>query len=394
MTQDSTTYYVWIGGSCDYGHKERAGGAAIIVEHDGGIISRDVIADLHTTEFRMMLTLLVKVMNELPEGSDILFLTNVAYIQNFDKELTPKSANPDLIVQCIESKKRHNSVSVKIVQYHKSPLLIETHDTSTEAMKKLRTKYNRQAKDQRNSKVTLCIMILVMMLISACSSNKKTHTTSDTEQKDSVTYEITPSSSETTDAQNTSIFDELADNMVCIEVDTGSFYICKYEVTQALWKEVMGNNPSEMQGDDLPVEQVSWNDCQAFIAKLNELTGKHYRLPTEAEWEYACKGGKYTKGFKYSGSNNIDDVAWYDENSEGKTHPIGQKQPNELGLYDMSGNVWEWCQDMHEGTGMCRGGSWIHHARYCDPSLPNETPQSFSINCIGLRLTQQPFNIR
>ena len=146
MTQDETTYCVWIGGSCDYGHKERAGGAAVVIEHDGSIISRDVISDLHTTEFRMMLTLMVKVMNELPEGSDILFLTNAAYIQNFDKEPTQKSANPDLIAQCIESKLRHNSVSVKIVQYHKSPLLIETHDTSTEAMKKLRTEYNKTKK--------------------------------------------------------------------------------------------------------------------------------------------------------------------------------------------------------------------------------------------------------
>ena len=146
MTQDATTYYVWIGGSCDYGHKERAGGAAVVIEHNGKIISKDVIADLHTTEFRMMLTLMVKVMNELPEGSDILFLTNAAYIQNFDKEPTPKSANPDLIAQCIESKQHHNSVCVKIVQYHKSPLLIETHDTSTEAMKKLRTQYNKTKK--------------------------------------------------------------------------------------------------------------------------------------------------------------------------------------------------------------------------------------------------------
>ena len=152
MTQDLATYYVWIGGSCDYGHKERAGGAAVVIEHNGKIISKDGIADLHTTEFRMMLTLMVKVMNELPEGSsakasgasgaDIIFLTNAAYIQNFDKEPTQKSANPDLIVQCIEAKQRHNSVSVKIVQYHKSPLLIETHDTSTETMKKLRTEYN------------------------------------------------------------------------------------------------------------------------------------------------------------------------------------------------------------------------------------------------------------
>lgn len=146
MTKDATTYYVWIGGSCDYGHKERAGGAAVVIEHNGKIISKDVIADLHTTEFRMMLTLMVKVMNELPEGSDIIFLTNAAYIQNFDKEPTQKSANPDLIAQCIESKQRHISVSVKIVQYHKSPLLIETHETSTEAMKKLRTQYNKTKK--------------------------------------------------------------------------------------------------------------------------------------------------------------------------------------------------------------------------------------------------------
>ena len=148
MTQDATTYYVWIGSSCDYGHKERAGGAAVIIEQDRKIISKEVIADLHTTEFRMMLTLMVKVMNELPEESAILFLTNAAYIQNFDKAPTPKSANPDLIAQCIESKQRHDSVSVKIVQYHKSPLLIETHDTSTETMKKLRNEYikNRKTK--------------------------------------------------------------------------------------------------------------------------------------------------------------------------------------------------------------------------------------------------------
>ena len=134
MTQDTSTYYVWIGGSCDYGHKERAGGAAVVIEHNGSIISRDVISDLHTTEFRMMLTLMVKVMQEIPESSDILFLTNAAYIQNFNKTPTSKSANPDLIVQCIEEKKRHNSVGVKIVKYHKSPLLIETHDMATEAM--------------------------------------------------------------------------------------------------------------------------------------------------------------------------------------------------------------------------------------------------------------------
>ena len=159
MTQDTSTYYVWIGGSCDYGHKERAGGAAVVIEHNGNIISRDVISDLHTTEFRMMLTLMLKVMQEIPEGSDILFLTNAAYIQNFDKTPTAKSAesrgrkaraNPDLIIQCIEEKKRHNSVGVKIVQYHKSPLLIETHDRATEAMAKTRKEFHQKTIDYRS----------------------------------------------------------------------------------------------------------------------------------------------------------------------------------------------------------------------------------------------------
>ena len=138
MNQVSGTYYIWVGGSCDYGHKERAGAAAAVIELDEKVIDRKQIAGLHTTEFRMMLTLMVQLMDELPEGSDIMFLTNAAYIQNFDREPGPKSANPDLIRQCIESKKRHSSVSVKIVPYHKSPLLIETHDTSTEAMKEIR----------------------------------------------------------------------------------------------------------------------------------------------------------------------------------------------------------------------------------------------------------------
>ena len=170
MTQDTSTYYVWIGGSCDYGHKERAGGAAVVIENNGSIIRRDVISDLHTTEFRMMLTLMIKVMQEIPEGSDIVFLTNAAYIQNFDKAPTSKSttrtnseskdanslaisceprgrkarANSDLILQCIEEKKRHKSVGVKIVQYHKSPLLIETHNMATEAMAKTRNEFHQK----------------------------------------------------------------------------------------------------------------------------------------------------------------------------------------------------------------------------------------------------------
>ena len=232
------------------------------------------------------------------------------------------------------------------------------------------------------------VVFIGMLLLTGCANvNKKAPIPTNEKQKaDSASVELAMATSENTDTPSPSVFDELADNMVYVEGDVESFYICKYEVTQKLWIKVMGDNPSEMQGDELPVEQVNWNECQIFVSKLNGLTGKKYRLPTEAEWEYACKGGKNSKGYKYSGSDNLDEVAWYDENSEEKTHPVGQKQPNELGLYDMSGNVWEWCQDMNEGTGMCRGGSWIHNARNCDPSLPNETPQAFKINSLGLRL--------
>lgn len=138
MNQAAGTYYIWIGGSCDYGHVERAGAAAAIVELDGNIILRRQIADLHTTEFRMILKLMAQLMNELPEGSVIAFLTNAAYIQNFDRVPGAKTANPDLIADCIVAKKRHSSVTVKIVTYYKSPLLVETHEISTEAMKRKR----------------------------------------------------------------------------------------------------------------------------------------------------------------------------------------------------------------------------------------------------------------
>lgn len=226
-----------------------------------------------------------------------------------------------------------------------------------------------------------------MLLVGCINNNNKTASATNQEQdSDSASMEMQSSEAEITTIQELSVFDKLAKDMVLVESDTSSFYICKYEVTQKLWVEVMGDNPSQRQGDDLPVEQVNWNDCQMFIGKLNKLTGKNYRLPTEAEWEYACRGGKYSKGYAYSGSNDIEEVAWYDGNSEDRTHPVGQKKPNELGLYDMSGNVWEWCQDLLEYSRVCRGGSWIHNARNCDPSLRNETPQSFTINSLGLRL--------
>ena len=158
-------------------------------------------------------------------------------------------------------------------------------------------------------------------------------------------------------------------------VTLSDYYMGETEVTQELWEAVMGSNPSRFMGDNQrPVERVSWDDCQEFIKKLNQLTGKEFRLPTEAEWEYAARGGKYSRGYKYSGSNNSDEVAWYGTNSGDKTHPVATKKANELGLYDMSGNVLEWCNDWYgdyhsnsqtNPTGpsqgeyrVLRGGSW------------------------------------
>lgn len=167
-------------------------------------------------------------------------------------------------------------------------------------------------------------------------------------------------------------------------VTLSSYYICKYEVTQALWRAVMGSNPSKFKGDNLPVERVSWDDCQTFINRLNSYTGRNFRLPTEAEWEFAARGGNYSRRYKYSGSNYIGDVAWYGDNSDLRTHPVGTKQPNELGLYDMSGNVLEWCSDWYgtyssysqtNPTGpdsgsdrVLRGGSWVIFAWDCRSS--------------------------
>ena len=151
-----------------------------------------------------------------------------------------------------------------------------------------------------------------------------------------------------------------------------------------------------------PVECVSWNDCRQFIHKLNKLTGKNFRLPTEAEWEFAARGGKKSKGYKYAGSNIIDDVAWYDDNSHDETHPVAQLSPNELGIYDMSGNVWEWCQDRFSAYSpevqtnpigqddgkyrVFRGGSWYGRAWFCRASKRGrELPVSVG-NYLGLRL--------
>jgi formylglycine-generating enzyme required for sulfatase activity len=235
-------------------------------------------------------------------------------------------------------------------------------------------------------------------------------------------------------------------------VTVGSFYLAKHEVTQKLWTAVMGENPIDavkkdieehlaktkrrgrwlykkelhtvaaLLGDNLPVVYVSWYDTQKFIEKLNAMSGKSYRLPTEAEWEFAARGGNKSKGYRYSGGNNVGDVAWYgcdsfaslggcmveckDGNSGGKTHPVGTKTPNELGLYDMSGNVKEWVNDW-EGdyssddrtnpTGpskgayrILRGGEWGQEARYCKVSERNSFPPLADDDGLGFRLAHDP----
>ena len=188
------------------------------------------------------------------------------------------------------------------------------------------------------------------------------------------------------------------------QVTLSSYMIGKTEVTQELWQAVMGSNPSYFKGSNLPVEEVSWEDCQTFVTKLNELTGKNFRLPTEAEWEYAARGGNNSQGYKYSGSNTIADVAWYTSNSSKTTHPVATKAPNELGIYDMSGNVMEWCSDWYSSsyyssssqynpTGPAsgsdrvhRGGSWYSNAGSCRVSIRYGSNPARRDNDLGLRL--------
>ncbi len=174
-----------------------------------------------------------------------------------------------------------------------------------------------------------------------------------------------------------------------------NFYIGLTEVTQELWEAVMGSNPSHLKGGNRPVAFVSWDDCQEFCNRLSELTGRNFRLPTEAEWEYAARGGNRSRGYKYSGGDNIGSVAWYNGNSNYMTHPVASKQPNELGIYDMTGNVWEWTSDLWsdnyssnrgDSCRVFRGGGWFDVARLCRSAFRNSGIPDGRYGDLGLRL--------
>lgn len=218
--------------------------------------------------------------------------------------------------------------------------------------------------------------------------------------------------------------DVFEDELPVHSVTLNDFYIGTYEVIQSEWNSVMGSNPSNFKGENFPVDNISWYDAIEFCNKLSEKekltpcykigrnrkvtfnqTANGYRLPTEAEWEYAARGGQYSRGYVYAGGNSIDAVAWYKNNSIGTSHATGMKVANELGLYDMSGNLWEWCWDWYSnsypnisetnptgvpfGTERCRrGGGWHIISKSCRLTNRLGTPPSMSFNYVGMRLVR------
>lgn len=193
--------------------------------------------------------------------------------------------------------------------------------------------------------------------------------------------------------------DKFPDEHPDTTIKVADFYICKHEVTQDLWKKVMGDNPSDHDGDSFPVESVSYLDCLKFIKTLNKICGQNYRLPTEEEWEYAARGGQYTNHTKYAGSRNIEDVAWYDKNSGKTTHAVCLKNSNELGLYDMNGNVLEWCMSFYTKNGyterntedtlyVLRGGSFNSDSVRSRVAYRIRAEKRLKKNGMGLRLVR------
>ena len=303
----------------------------------------------------------------------------------------------------------HGSRQMQVTAKNYLPLMIKFADYGVESVEKNRT------------------YVLVLNQMGMSSNPADVSTTASTVSVSPVQVPAVPSNTISDDVITIPVKDGICIEMVKVEAGTfmmgatsemknpyddekpvhqvtltNDYYMGKYEVTQALWQVVMGKNPSYFKGDNLPVNYVRWKDCQRFISKLNSMTGRKFRLPTEAEWEYAARGGKKSRGYQYSGSSNISDVAWYDGNSGDKTHPVGTKQAKELGIYDMTGNVLEWCQDWYGSyysssqtnpTGsdsgsarVSRGGGWNCNASYCRLSVRFYYTPDFRLDILGLRL--------
>ncbi len=189
-------------------------------------------------------------------------------------------------------------------------------------------------------------------------------------------------------------------------IQISSFFISKYEISQIIFHEVMGYNPNSFKNNNYPIANISWNEANQFIEKLNHLTSLHFELPTEAQWEYAAKGGNKSKQTQFSGNKDINKVAWYKNNSSGMFKKVGTLSPNELDLYDMSGNVWEWCRDFYAPyspdnkvnptgpstgtTRVYRGGSWIDNTNYTRITYRNSGNPDLKMNCLGFRVVLIP----
>ena len=300
----------------------------------------------------------------------------------------------------------HGSRQMQVTAKNYLPLMIKFADYGVESVEKNRTYVlvlSQPGASSNQSAVTSAVSTSPIQTPTA-PSNATSNDVLTIPVKDGVNIEMVKVEAGTFMMGATSEKEKPDNNEKPMHQVTLTYNYCmgKYEVTQALWQAVMGSNPSHFKGNNRPVEHVTWNDCQKFISKLNSMTGRKFRLPTEAEWEYAAYGGKKSRSYQYSGSSNITDVAWYDGNSGSRTHPVGTKQANELGIYDMTGNVLEWCSDWYDSYSSSsqanpagadsgsvrvrRGGSCYSSARYCRLSCRNNSSPDERFSGLGLRL--------